>query len=160
MSETATNPATEPTPEPIPEPVSEPTPAPEARPTLKTHRGLIKWWFFSLITCGIYTLYFIHAMAKELNISCEGDGKKTKGLILYCLFSCLTLGIYALVWWIGVCNRMNARIAGAGEQPKVSGMSWFLWMFFGSCIVVGPFIAMHKAVHGLNKVNALYNEGR
>ena len=148
MSETATTPATE------------PTPAPASAPALKTNRGLIKWWLFSFLTLGIYTLYFIHAMAKELNVSCAGDGKKTRGLAFFIFISIITIGIYALVWWVGVCNRMHNRIAAAGEQPKVSGTSWFLWMFFGTFIIVGPFIAMYKVVHGLNKVNALYNEGK
>lgn len=160
MSEENTQ-ATEAEVEATPAPAPEAAPAPAAeRPKLKTNRGPIKTVFFSLLTFGIYWLYLIHAIAHDMNISCAGDGKKTRGLMLYMLFSALTLGIYALVWNIKVCNRMRDRIQAAGEKSVVSGGKWFAWTVLGSLIGVGSLVALGKQTKGLNKCNELYNQGR
>lgn len=128
---------------------------------LKTNRGLLMWILLSVVTLGIYGLYTIHAIAKDVNVSCEGDGKHTRGLIFYLLVGIVTLGIYMLVWNVTLCSRMNARMSKAGETPNVSGLSWFLWSSIGSCLFgIGPFVAEYKLLHAVNNVNSLYNEGK
>lgn len=49
---------------------------------LPTNRGFWLAWLLSIVTFGIYPLYLVHAFAKETNIACAGDGKKTTGLLL------------------------------------------------------------------------------
>lgn len=128
---------------------------------MKTNRGLFKYIVFTVLTVGIYALYMIHATARELNISCAGDGKKTHGLAFCILFDVITLGIYSIVWYVTVCERMKRRIESVSETADVSGLGYFLWSTFGSLLFgLGSFIATYKWLHALNHVNEIYNSGR
>jgi hypothetical protein len=51
-------------------------------------RSLVGVILLSIITLGIYGLYWIHKLAKDVNAICAGDGKKTGGLL-----KCLLLGL-------------------------------------------------------------------
>lgn len=125
---------------------------------LKTNRGVFKTILLGIVTFGIYYLVLIHAVAKETNIVCNGDGKKTRGLLLLWLFSCLTLGIYCLVWFVKLANRTKAYVEANGGKARISGGKWFLWMWLGSMIIVGPFIAMGKLIRQVNDMNKIYND--
>ena len=48
---------------------------------LKDDRGLASYIILSIITCGIYSYYFIYKMAHDVNIACDGDGENTSGLV-------------------------------------------------------------------------------
>lgn len=125
---------------------------------LKTNRGLIKFILLTIVTLGIYSLFFLHDMAHEMNIACNGDGKHTRGLFAYILLSIITLGIYALVWNYGVCERVATHCHRRGVQPPVTGGSWLLWNIFGILLFgLGPFIAFHKQCKGVNLCCADYN---
>ena len=66
---------------------------------LKDDRGLASYIILSIITCGIYSYYFIYKMAHDVNIACEGDGENTSGLVAFILLSLITCGIYAWFWY-------------------------------------------------------------
>lgn len=131
------------------------------REQLKTNRGLFKWLIFTALTLGIYSLYTIHAIAHDVNLSCAKDGKTTHGLLLYILLTVITFGIYSIVWNVTVCNRMRDRIESSGGSADVSGLSWFLWSTFGMVLFgLGGLIAEYKLLHALNHTNELYNQGK
>ena len=125
---------------------------------LKTSRGLIKYLFFSFITCGIYGFFFIHNMAKDLNVACAEDNRKTAGLLKYILLSIVTLGIYSIIWmW-----RSANRIAAYGERNNVltttTGGSWFMWNLFGVLLCgLGPFYALYNYLYSMNLICRDFN---
>ena len=61
---------------------------------LKDDRGLLSYILLSIITCGIYSYYFIYKIAKDVNVACDGDGQNTSGLAAFILLSMITCGIY------------------------------------------------------------------
>ncbi len=124
---------------------------------LKTNRGLFKTLIFSLFTCGIYTMYLIHAWAEETNTACEGDGKKTRGLIGFILLSIVTLSIYSIVWYYGLAERTNAKVVAGGKSGRITGAGYLLWSILGSFILVGPAVALYKLIHQINDSNELFN---
>ncbi len=124
---------------------------------LKTNRGLFKTILLTIVTFGIYQLYLRHAWAKETNIACNGDGKKTTGLLLLWLFGVLTLGIYVIVWHWKFAERTKAFLEANGKSARISGVGFFLWTWLGSMIIVGPMIALYKLIHQANAVNEIYN---
>ena len=65
---------------------------------MKTDRSLVAYILLSIITCGIYSYYFLYAMARDANVICSADGKKTGGLLAFILLSIVTCGIYGL--WV------------------------------------------------------------
>jgi hypothetical protein len=113
----------------------------------------------TIITFGIYGLYFIYRLAKDMNTLCEGDGKKTRGL-LFCFFiGLITIGIYNLVWLFMLGDRIQDNAPRYGLSFKESGGTILLWYLLGSFIIVGPFIAHYIIIKNINALAEAYNKG-
>jgi hypothetical protein len=121
-------------------------------------RGLAGLIIFSIITFGIYGLYWTHKLAKDVNTICEGDGKKTSGFPKYFLLGIITLGIYGLVWLYKLGNRLQDNAPKYNLTFKESGGTILLWYIFGSFIIVGPIIAMHIIIKNTNALADEYNK--
>ncbi|MGN1406265.1 MAG: DUF4234 domain-containing protein, partial [Erysipelotrichaceae bacterium] len=65
---------------------------------LKADRSIWLYILFNILTCGIYGLYFVYDLARDVNIICSDDGESTPGLIVYILLCILTCGIYNIYW--------------------------------------------------------------
>jgi hypothetical protein len=127
---------------------------------LCTNRGFWKAFFLNLITLGIYNWYLIHAFAKETNIACKDDGKKTTGLLLYVVFNVLTLGIYGIVWTCMWINRCNNYLVQNGEIEGLQVSTYLLTLFLFGPLTLGimTLVVYCKALYLQNKVNEKYNE--
>lgn len=125
---------------------------------LKTDRGLLAYIVLSIITCGIYSYYFIYKMAHDVNIACEGDGKTTGGLIAFICLSFITCGIYAWFWYYNLGNRLADNAPKYGLNFQENGTTVILWLIFGSFVCgIGPFIAMNILIKNTNSICAAYN---
>lgn len=125
---------------------------------LKTNRSLLVYILLNIVTLGIYSLFFIHGIAKDMNTACNGDGKHTKGLIAYILLTAITCGIYSIVWHYGVCERIAMNSQRRGVACNVDGGNFLLWYLLGSLLCgIGIFVAMHKMLVGMNNLCAAYN---
>lgn len=125
---------------------------------LKTNRSLLVYILLNIVTLGIYSLFFYHGIAKDMNVACQGDGKHTKGLIAFILLTCITCGIYAIVWHYGVCERVAMNSSRRGVPCNVDGGKFLLWYLLGSLLCgIGMFVAMHKMIVGVNNICAAYN---
>lgn len=51
---------------------------------------------FTIITCGIYGLYWIYKMNEEINIISKHEDDTSGGLVI--LFGIITCGIYYIYW--------------------------------------------------------------
>jgi hypothetical protein len=118
-------------------------------------RGLAGMILLSIVTFGIYGLYWIYALAKDVNTICEGDGQTTGGLLKYLLLGMITFGIYDIVWLYMLGDRLQDNGPKYNITIKESGGTILLWSILGSFIIVGPFIALHILI---KNVNALANE--
>jgi hypothetical protein len=120
-------------------------------------RGLAGLILLSIVTLGIYSLYWIHKLAKDVNAVCEGDGKKTGGLLKYLLLGIITFGIYDLVWLYMLGDRLQDNAPKYGLTFKESGSTVLLWYILGSFVIIGPFIAMHIIIKNINALADEYN---
>jgi hypothetical protein len=102
----------------------------------------------------------IHAFAKETNIACHGDGKKTSGFAVYFLLSICTLGIYAIVWECRWINRCNSYLAKNGKPEGLQESTYLLTLFLLGWLTLGIMyiVVMCKQLYLQNAVNATYNE--
>ena len=66
----------------------------------------------TIITCGIYGLYWFVKVTDELNYVSGDRGAATGGMSL--LFTIITCGIYGLYWAWKSGERVNALRAGRG----------------------------------------------
>ncbi len=81
---------------------------------------------FSIITCGIYALYWLYCLADGVN-SLEPEGKQTSpGMVL--LFSIITCGIYTLYWYYRAGEKIN-RLHQRNNDP--SGSLHILYLVLG-----------------------------
>ena len=126
---------------------------------LKTNRGLLKYIFLSLITFGIYGIVVMEDVSMDINIIAgRYDGKRTMSCCLMMfLFAPLTLGIASLVWVHRMCERISCELSRRGIAYKFGAGTFWGWGFFGSLILVGPFIYTHKLLKAMNLLATHYN---
>ena len=125
---------------------------------LRTNRGLTKYFFLSLITFGIYGIVCMSNISTEINYIARRDGKNTMHYcLMYFIFSWLTLGIFPLIWYNNLSNRIGCELARRPLPYEFSAGTFWGWGFFGSLIVVGPFIYIHKLMKAINTLAADYN---
>lgn len=133
-------------------------PSPPPARALKTDRGLVAYILLNIITCGIYGYYFLYTMARDVNIACSGDGKKTGGLIAFILLSYVTCGFYALYWYYSLGNRLAANAPRYGLTFQENGTTVLLWYLVGALLCgIGPYVAMHFLIKNCNALCSAYN---
>ena len=73
----------------------------------KIERSIVGYYFYSIITLGIYSLVFWGKYSKDVNDLCEGDGKKTMKFKYVMLLSIITVGIFWFVWRYQLAKRLK-----------------------------------------------------
>lgn len=125
---------------------------------LKTDRSIILYILLTLVTCGIYSLYFIYCLARDVNTVCAGDGQKTNGLGMYILLSIVTCGIYPIIWMYGLGNRLAANGSRYGMNFQENGTTILLWYVVGFLLCgIGPLVAMNIVIKNTNSLCTAYN---
>lgn len=125
---------------------------------LKDDRGIISYVLLNIITCGIYGFYFIHKMAQEINIACDGDGGETPGLMTFILLSIITCGFYAYYWYYKLGNRLFANAQRYNLSFEENGTTVLLWCVVGIVICgIGPLIGMYILIKNSNQICGAYN---
>lgn len=125
---------------------------------MKENRSLLVYIVLSILTLGIYHWCFWYAYARDMNIVCAGDGRKTGGIIAQIVFSILTLGIYDCIWVYGAGDRIFFNCTKRNIPNTISGGSVLLWRTLGVFIIVGPFLSTYQLISGLNQLCIDYNK--
>lgn len=126
---------------------------------LKTNRSLLKLALLSVVTFGIYNLFFLDGIATDMNMIAAEDGKQTPGVIKVILLSICTCGVYPLVWYYKLGNRMQDAGLQYGMLIKENGTTILLWMLLGSCLCgIGAFVALHIIIKNMNTLCAVFNK--
>lgn len=107
-----------------------------------TPRSIVTAILLSIITCGIYALYWFVVLTNDMN-KLSGDEKGISGGIAL-LLSLVTCGIYTIVWAYKIGEK---RDIVAGENSS-SGIIYLLLSIFGFGIIVYALAqdAINKAV--------------
>ena len=128
---------------------------------VKEDRSLVMYILLSIVTCGIYSYYFLYSIAQDANVVCADDGKKTSGRAAFILLSIVTCGIYAWIWYYNLGNRLSENAPKYGLNFSENGTTVLMWMIFGSFLCgIGPFIAMNILITNMNALAHAYNEGQ
>ena len=124
---------------------------------LKTNRKLFVYLILTLITCGIYSIYFLYALKEDTNVACAEDGRVTKGILPMILLSIVTCGIYGAIWEVKLITRHHEYCVRNGIKDYASFGTYYLWSSLGALLCgIGPFIALHKYFKTVNKVMEHY----
>lgn len=125
---------------------------------ITTTRSLVTYILLSIVTCGIYGLYFTYALARDMNEMCEGDGENTPGLLPFILLSLVTCSIYQFYWYYKLGNRIQTNCAKREINVTENGTTILLWMLIGSIICgIGAFVAMYYVIKNVNILADAYN---
>ena len=127
---------------------------------LPTNRALWKYIVFTPITLGIYPIVVYSKISTEINkIASKHDGKSTMHYcLIFFIFSWLTLGIVPVIWWNNISGRIGRELALRNLPYSFSEGTFWGWSFFGSLIIVGPFIYIHKLFKAMNMLCEDYNQ--
>jgi hypothetical protein len=121
-------------------------------------RSLVGFIILSIITFGLYGLYWIYKLAKDVNLMCEGDGKNTGGLFKCIFFGIITLSIYNFVWLYMLGDRLQENAPKYNLAFKEGGGAVLLWYVVGSIIVIGPLIATYIIIKNTNALAREFNK--
>lgn len=136
----------------------QPAPAPMGYTPIKTDRGVIGWLLLSIVTCGIYSYYFLYCLARDINVMCQDDGDSTPGLAAFILLSFVTCGFYALYWYYKIGNRLQANAPRYGLMFQENGTTVLMWQIVGALLCgLGPIFAMNIIIKNTNAMATAYN---
>lgn len=88
---------------------------------------------FTIITCGIYAIYWMYVMNEEINRMSEDANGTSGGLVI--LFSILTCGIYTWYWLYRMGERCDVIKQKMGQPASSSAVLYLILGIFGLSIV-------------------------
>ena len=130
-------------------------------PMYKTNRSLLTLILLSLITFGIYDLYFFTKVGTDINqIASRRDGRHSMHfLLLTFIISPITCGIGGLVWYSNISQRIGNEARVRGNATNFSSSTFWLWAILGSLLFgIGPLVYYHKLCVTINYICASYNQ--
>lgn len=86
---------------------------------------------FSLITCGIYAIYWFVCITEDLNTLSDEQG--TSG-ILALIFTIVTCGIYGLYWAYKCGEKIDNIKQSKGIPASNGGILYLILYIFGGII--------------------------
>ena len=131
---------------------------------VKTNRSFIGLILLSILTLGIYPLFFWHRYVQDVNTICAGDGKNTRGVLALIVFGILTLGIYCFVWTYGMQKRLQENAGRYNAGVISGGGTVLLWQIFGPLLFgLGGLVGLYIQVDSMNRLAynyaAMHNPG-
>lgn len=123
-------------------------------------RNFVTAFLLSIVTCGIYGIFWWYSFTEDLNRLCEGrsDSKPSPNYIVVMLLSFITCGIYFYCWIYKQGDRMAEVAPSYDVNIQMNGNTMLLWFLLGSLIAVGPAIGWFILIDNFNKMAAAYNQ--
>ena len=97
------------------------------------NRNIVLCIVLSIITCGIYAIYWQIVLVNDFNIVTEEPQETSGGMVF--LFSLITCGIYQIYWMYKAGNRMDNLKVRLGRERESRGVVYLLLTLFGLSIV-------------------------
>lgn len=121
-------------------------------------RSFLSYFLLSLITFGIYSIYFWYVFSEDMNEIGYKDNEKTTNYLLAVLFSFLTFGIYMFWWHYKLGNRIQNNAPRYGLSFPEGGKTILLFMIFGFLLLgAGIWIAEYILISNMNTLAQGYN---
>lgn len=98
---------------------------------------------FSIITCGIYELYWYVCLTDETNIAADEQG--TSG-VMALILTLITCGIYGFFWAYRCGEKLDKAKTARGQAASNGGILYLILYIFGGIISIA------LIQHELNKL--------
>ena len=113
----------------------------------KDQRNIALAIILSIVTCGIYALYWFVVLTDDTN-RIAGESEATSGVIAL-LLTLVTCGIYGFYWAYKQGEKLDRAMAARGMESGNSGVLYLILTFIGLGIV-----AYALMQNDLNKMGA------
>lgn len=117
----------------------------------KKRDGLI-CTLLSIVTCGIYNIYFWYRYGEDVNAVCAEDGEHTQNYIVAFLINMLTCGIFQMYWIYKLASRLDTASKKYDvnvESPALFTLIMYVpyLSFFYACDVMNKFGEKYQALY-------------
>ena len=121
-------------------------------------RSLAMLILLSVLTCGVYPIYFWYKYTQDVNKVCAGDGETTVDFITVFLLSFVTCGIYYYIWVHRLGDRLYKNAPKYGLAFSEDGTTILLWVILGPFLCgLGGWFAIYILIKNLNALGGAYN---
>jgi len=128
-------------------------------PKLQTSRSMWKLMILSILTLGLYSIVFFIPLSFDLDkVAPKRYRDKTMNFLVAYILSLFTFSIVMTVWHYQIADRIEESLTRRHINYDFSTGDFWKWYFFGSFILVGPFIYFHKLCTAMNLLCQSYNE--
>lgn len=134
---------------------------------VKDDRDFGTYLLFSILTCGIYSIFFFYYLIEDLNTVCEpvegaDENQKSPNYILVLILGILTCGIYTLFWLYKQGNRIQSTGRKYGLDISENGTTLLLWPLLGILVCgvgsfIGSLVSYYYFITNINKLCKAYN---
>ncbi len=126
---------------------------------LNENRDFLKFLLLNIVTLGLYRIFYYIPFSFDLDkVASRHDGKKTMNYLFAWVISLFTFSIVMLVWYYGVHSRIKEELERRKLDFELKPSDFWGWYFFGSWIIVGPYIFERKLMKAMNMLCKEYNE--
>lgn len=128
-------------------------------PKLTTNRNMWKFMILNILTLGIYSLCFFIPFSYELDkVSPPREKDKTLSFLAAYILSIFTFSIVMMAWHYHIAQRIEEALSERGVAEDFGTGDFWMWYVFGSFILVGHFIYLHKLCKAMNALCEDYNQ--
>lgn len=125
---------------------------------LKTDRSALKFILLTIVTLGIYGIIFYISLSFDIDkIASRHDSKKTPNYLFAYILAFFTVSIILCIWHCHVAERIGDELNRRDINYDFGTSTFWGWGFFGSFIIVGPFIYAFKLCKAMNLLCENYN---
>lgn len=92
----------------------------------------------SIVTCGLYGLYWLASMANDINAASGHKDDTSGGMVA--LFSIVTCGIYGIYWVYKAGQKIDEARKARSLPEQNNGLVYLLLSLFGLAIIAWALI--------------------
>ena len=129
------------------------------QPRLQTNRSMWKLMFLSIVTLGIYSIFFFIPFSFDIDkVSPKDDHSKTMNFVFAYILSLFTFSIVLDFWHYEIAGRIEEALSNRNINYNFQTKDFFFCIVLGSLILVGPFVYFHRLCKAMNLLCEDYNE--
>lgn len=98
-----------------------------------TKRDIVPAIILSIVTCGIFALYWLYCLARDVNEVTDHREDMSAGMVL--LLTIVTCGLFELYWMYKTGTKLDEASQRMGRPSQNRGLLLILLSFFGLSIV-------------------------
>ncbi len=126
---------------------------------LNDERSIVKFIIFSIITFGIYDIWYFYHLINDVHILFYDEDEPLPKYPKYLLYSIFTLGIYNIYYWLKVTDKMRSEARKRKLDIELSTSLIILSLVFSYALSGLPGLCAYAIIFkALNVIAEDYNK--